>query len=320
MADNDSQKQRGLDEEAQSSMWAPRCRAPPTPSPLITPRLLEPPPPVPPPRPLALRYNRRAPVPQLVCAMFGATTRFSRWGQVVIWHGGRPALRLLAAALLADPATSEALGVVARWLGFVSALLLCEGKHCDSAIDLGLVAGARFWRRAAWKRHTVAAAELAMVILGLGLPGLRAAAHDLRMDLVECARWTGSWVLVEPQLRAAVHGWDQRFLAALQTACAAATLLARRLAPTSARMRAWPYLQADSTLLDVALWLLLGGMPCVSAFGSILRTAPTTTLLELELCSITEQEAARAVQRDATASATEDDPTYRAWTFSVFDF
>ena len=91
MADNDSQKQRGLDEEAQSSMWAPRCRAPPpppAPSPLITPRLLEPPPLAPPPRPLALRHNRRAPVPQLVCAMFGATTRFSRWGQVVIWHGG----------------------------------------------------------------------------------------------------------------------------------------------------------------------------------------------------------------------------------------
>ena len=252
--------------------------------------------------------------------MFGATTRFSRWGQVVIWHGGRPALRLLAAALLADPATSEALVVVARWLGFVPALLLCGGKHCYSAIDLGLVAGARFWRSAAWKRHTVAAAELAMAILGLGLPGLRAAAHDLRMDLVECARWTGSWVLVESQLRAAVHGWDQRFLAALQTACAAATLLARRLAPTSARLRAWPYLQADSTLLDVVLWLLMGGMPCQRAFESILWTAPTTTLLELELCRLTEQEAARAVQRAATASATEDDPTYRAWTLWAFIF
>ncbi len=188
MADNDSQKQRGLDEEARSSMWAPRCRAPPpppAPSPLITPRLLEPPPPVPPPRPLALRYNRRAPVPQLVCAMFGATTSFSRWGQVVIWHGGRPALRMLAASLFAEHATLEALEVVARWLGFMPAMLQYRGNYCLSSIDLGLVAGARFWRRAAWNRHTVAAAELAMVILGLGLPGLRAAAHDLRMDLVE---------------------------------------------------------------------------------------------------------------------------------------
>ncbi len=85
-------------------------------------------------------------------------------------------------------------------------------------------------------------------------------------------------------------------------------------------MRAWPYLQADSTLLDVALWLLMGGMPCVRAFESILWNAPTATLLELELCRLTEQEAARAVQRAATASATEDDPTYRARTFWAFRF
>jgi hypothetical protein len=231
-------------------------------------------------------------VPQLVCAMFGATTRFSRWGQVVIWHGGRPALRMLAASLFAEHATLEALEVVARWLGFVPAMLQYRGNYCLSSIDLGLVAGARFWRRAACKRPTVAAAELAMAILALGIPGLRAAAHDMHMDLVECARWTGSWVLVEPHLRAVVHNWDQRFLAALQTARAAATLLALRLAPTG-RLRAWPHLQADSTLLDVALWLLLGGMPCVRAFETILWAAPTITLLELDLCRLTEQEAAR---------------------------
>ena len=61
-------------------------------------------------------------------------------------------------------------------------------------------------------------------------------------------------------------------------------------------------------------------MPCVRAFESILWTVPTTTLLELELCRLTEQEAARAVQRAATASATEDDTTYRAWTFWAFIF
>ena len=61
-------------------------------------------------------------------------------------------------------------------------------------------------------------------------------------------------------------------------------------------------------------------MPCVRDLESILWTAPTTTLLELGLCRLTEQAAARAVQRAATASATEDDPTYRAWTCWAFIF
>ena len=244
--------------------------------------------------------------------MLGAATSFSRWGQVVVWDGGRPALRMLTAALVADPATSEALALVARWFGFVPAILRCGGRHWISAIDLGLVAGACFWRRAAYQRPIVAAAELAMAMLAVGLPGLRAAAHDLRMDLVECARWTGSWVLVDPQLRAAVYCWDQRFGAALQTACAAAEVLARRLAPTG-RLRAWHHLQADSALMDVALWMLLCGMPCVRAFESILWAAPTSTLLELELCRLDQHGAARAVERAAAASAAEDDPIYRAW-------
>jgi hypothetical protein len=231
---------------------------------------------------------------------------------VVTWDGGRPALRTFAASLLADPATSAALEVVARWLGFVPAILWCGDKLCRSAIDLGLVAGARFWRRAAYQRASVAAAELAMAILALGLPGLRAAACDLRMDLVECARWTGSWVLIDPHLRATVHCWDMRFGASLQSACAAAVVLARRRAPTG-RLRAWQHLRADSTLLDVTLWMLMGGMPCERAFESILWAAPTSTLLELELCRLTEQEAAQAVQLAAMASAAEDDPIYRAW-------